>query len=93
MTNHSTLVKFRLPSANQILDSNAESDVLPAFYLCSLDRNKGQNHWIHQGTEPGVKMRSYESILPLWIQIIFITLLLTLSGIFSGLNLGTYIFF
>lgn len=90
MTNYSTLVKFRLPSANQISES---SEDLPAFYLCSLERNdKGENHWIHQGTEPGVKMRSYESILPLWIQIIFITLLLSLSGIFSGLNLGKFFF-
>ncbi len=89
MTNYSTLVRLKLPiSTDLILEDNPESEVYPTFYLCSLEQTKGRNHWIHQGTEPGVKMRSYESVLPLWIKIIFIILLLSLSGLFSGLNLG-----
>jgi metal transporter CNNM len=44
--------------------------------------------WIHQGKEPGVKLRTYEKTLPLWFQLAIIGLLLSLSGLFSGLNLG-----
>jgi hypothetical protein len=63
---------------------------LPAFYVCSMGMSAdGRMRWIHQGTEPGVKLRTYEKTLPLWFQLAIIVLLLSLSGLFSGLNLGT----
>ena len=65
----------------------------PAFYICSLERTNGQSHWTHQGREPGLKVRTYQPLLPLWIQIVIITVLMTLSGLFSGLNLGSDIIY
>lgn len=85
---YSTLVRFRLPSSDQISGANPEAGESPAFYVCSLERVNGYNRWIHQGREPGVKLRTFQRSLPLWIQVAIITVLLTLSGLFSGLNLG-----
>lgn len=85
---YSTLVSFRLPSFDQISDAKLDAGEIPAFYVCSLERMNGHNLWIHQGKEPGVKLRTFERSLPLWIQISIITVLLSLSGLFSGLNLG-----
>ena len=85
---YSTLVRFQLPSSDQISDANLETGESPAFYVCSLERINGYNRWIHQGIEPGVKLRTFQRSLPLWIQVVIITVLLTLSGLFSGLNLG-----
>lgn len=42
--------------------------------------------WIHQGV--AIRINAKARLLPLWLQIILILLLLTLSGLFSGLNLG-----
>lgn len=99
MTNYSALIVFRLPSlSGQINDDPAsaigddeQSDdhELPAFYICSMALSiDGRTRWIHQGKEPGVKLRTYEKTLPLWFQMCVIVILLTLSGLFSGLNLG-----
>lgn len=90
---YSTLVHFRLPSSSQISDANLEAGESPAFYVCSLERINGYNRWIHQGKEPGVKLRTYQRTLPLWIQVVIITVLLSLSGLFSGLNLGIIFIF
>lgn len=42
--------------------------------------------WVHQGET--ICITSKSQLLPLWLQIIIIALLLVLSGLFSGLNLG-----
>lgn len=104
LTNFSALVHFRLPSlpSRQINDNDdypaavtddqtheEEEEELPAFYVCSMGMSgDGRMRWIHQGREPGVKLRTYEKTLPLWFQLGIIVLLLSLSGLFSGLNLG-----
>nr|CAG4645253.1 EOG090X0IKC [Leptodora kindtii] len=89
LTSYSTLVVLSLPSADQISDSsNSQVGESPAFFVCSLERRNGYRRWIHQGNEPGVKLRTFQRTLPLWIQICIIAVLLTLSGLFSGLNLG-----
>jgi hypothetical protein len=62
----------------------------PAFYICSLERANGHSHWTHQGSEPGLKVRTYQRALPLWIQVIIIVFLMAFSGLFSGLNLGSH---
>lgn len=64
-------------------------DETPAFYICSLERANGYSRWTHQGREPGVKVRTYQRTLPLWIQVIIIIILMAFSGLFSGLNLGS----
>ncbi|KAL3864057.1 hypothetical protein ACJMK2_005766 [Sinanodonta woodiana] len=67
------------------------------YYLCVktfLPSASGKEaSWVHQGNDPlvriGVRKKvEPSSLLPLWLQIIFILLLLSLSGLFSGLNLG-----
>lgn len=89
LTMYSTLVRFRLPSLDQISAVDVAVEESPAFYICSLEKSYGNKRWIHQGTEPGVKLRTYQRALPLWIQVVICAFLLTLSGLFSGLNLGT----
>ena len=87
------MVHLRLPTMGQISSSHEPSfdtTDLPAFYICALQLVNGTHQWIHQGYEPGLKLRTYQKILPLWLQISLILFLLSLSAIFSGLNLGTY---
>ncbi|KAK4014598.1 hypothetical protein OUZ56_027119 [Daphnia magna] len=88
LTAFSTLVSFRLPSTDQLVDESLMGDETPAFYICSLERANGYSRWTHQGREPGVKVRTYQRTLPLWIQVIIIIILMAFSGLFSGLNLG-----
>ncbi|XP_013774869.1 LOW QUALITY PROTEIN: metal transporter CNNM4-like [Limulus polyphemus] len=60
------------------------------YYICVND-NQEPNHagyWIHQGDDPWMRIQTESSVLPLWLQICFIIVLLVLSGLFSGLNLG-----
>ena len=42
--------------------------------------------WIHQGGS--IRVASQGSLLPIWLHVILIIVLLVLSGLFSGLNLG-----
>ncbi|XP_052423032.1 metal transporter CNNM4 isoform X2 [Carassius gibelio] len=46
--------------------------------------------WVHLGENDGrlLVVEEKESLLPLWLQIILVSGLLVLSGMFSGLNLG-----
>jgi hypothetical protein len=91
LTAFSTLVSFRLPSTDQFVDESlTDEPETPAFYICSLERANGHSHWTHQGSEPGLKVRTYQRALPLWIQVIIIVFLMAFSGLFSGLNLGSH---
>lgn len=42
--------------------------------------------WIHQGSY--IRLKAQPPILPVWLHVILIIVLLVLSGLFSGLNLG-----
>ncbi|XP_025016814.1 metal transporter CNNM4-like [Tetranychus urticae] len=44
--------------------------------------------WIHQGTEPYLTIQITGRLLPLGLQITLICVLLCLTGLFAGLNLG-----
>lgn len=56
------------------------------FHLCL--RNPSQSNYVHQGKDEYLSIELYTMLLPVWIMVIFLVILLGLSGLFSGLNLG-----
>lgn len=59
------------------------------YYFCVYEEDiSDPTDPAHQGSVPWLAVVVQSSILPLWAQIIFIVLLMVLSGLFSGLNLG-----
>ena len=42
----------------------------------------------YQGDAPELRLQLYNQLLPTWLMAVFVTFLLCLSGLFSGLNLG-----
>uniref|UniRef100_UPI00398EF906 metal transporter CNNM2-like isoform X2 n=1 Tax=Pristiophorus japonicus TaxID=55135 RepID=UPI00398EF906 len=72
-----------------------------AYYLCTAGRETaaagggapsagGQADWLYHDAEDTmvVVVEERKFLLPFWLQVIFISVLLCLSGMFSGLNLG-----
>ncbi|OXB51993.1 UNVERIFIED_CONTAM: hypothetical protein H355_011484 [Colinus virginianus] len=58
-------------------------------YVLCTQRRPGLPWMPHQGADGRiVVVEEKKSLLPLWLQVILIAVLLVLSGIFSGLNLG-----
>ncbi|XP_029460171.1 metal transporter CNNM4 isoform X2 [Rhinatrema bivittatum] len=65
-----------------------KSETSKIYLLCTRNRT-GLPWQLHQGTEARLLVvEEKKPLLPLWLQIIIIILLLILSGMFSGLNLG-----
>lgn len=65
-----------------------EDDV---FYTCLQADPNGP--WVFQGNNTDLMIKSIPEViekdpLPLWLKLLFITVLMMLSGLFSGLNLG-----
>ena len=56
------------------------------LFFC-IRQASGQN-LVHQGSDALLQLRVSPPLLPIWAEIIFICILLVLSGLFSGLNLG-----
>lgn len=81
---------------NGLREYKGEAEVsLPAtsdgqvYYVC-LQFSNGSD-WMHQGGASDTLLQikaTIESSLPLWLKIVFILILMCLSGLFSGLNLG-----
>ncbi|XP_032889942.1 metal transporter CNNM2 isoform X2 [Amblyraja radiata] len=62
-----------------------------SYYLCTANgRAPEPADWLYHDAEDTMVMVVEERkfLLPFWLQVIFISLLLCLSGMFSGLNLG-----
>ncbi|XP_038677277.1 metal transporter CNNM2-like isoform X2 [Scyliorhinus canicula] len=66
-----------------------------AYYLCTAARapepgSGGQADWLYHDTKDTMVLvvEERKSLMPFWVQVIFISVLLCLSGMFSGLNLG-----
>ena len=55
------------------------------YYICVKD---ALGAFRHQGSGRQLRVELYKLLLPVWLMIIFISILLCLSGLFSGLNLG-----
>ena len=58
----------------------------------TIDGNTTSN-WVHQGVSQWMRLsvepkKTKTTLLPVWLQIMILGLLLCLSGLFSGLNLG-----
>lgn len=56
------------------------------YYVCVY--HKVNKKWIHQGNERYVSLAVQGPMMPIWLQCLLIGLLLCLSGLFAGLNLG-----
>ena len=56
------------------------------YFICL--RADADSPLIHQGTRKMVTLKVFSQLLPVWVKIVFIGILLILSGLFSGLNLG-----
>uniref|UniRef100_A0A8C4WWA6 Metal transporter n=1 Tax=Eptatretus burgeri TaxID=7764 RepID=A0A8C4WWA6_EPTBU len=61
-----------------------------SYHICTLGLNSRPDEWLsHLGNDSRiVVVEEKSSLLPYWLQVVFIVLLLFLSGMFSGLNLG-----
>ena len=58
-----------------------------AYYIClATDNNDAE--FLHQGNHKNVSVLVTKLFMPLWIMIIICVVLLCMSGLFSGLNLG-----
>ncbi|KAM3611151.1 uncharacterized protein V6R79_014320 [Siganus canaliculatus] len=67
-----------------------KSEVVKVFGLCVRDKDDKDAKWFLLDDIDG-RLRVVEekkSLLPIWLQVIIISFLLVLSGMFSGLNLG-----
>ncbi|KAL7392125.1 hypothetical protein ABVT39_019696 [Epinephelus coioides] len=67
-----------------------KSEVVKVFGLCVRDPLEKEETWYLLDDQDG-RVRVVEvakSLLPIWLQVILISFLLVLSGMFSGLNLG-----
>jgi len=56
------------------------------YYLCVQDPKSG--NYVHQGMADQLQIEIYTQLLPTWLSVIMLVVLLMLSGLFSGLNLG-----
>ncbi|CAL8077511.1 unnamed protein product [Orchesella dallaii] len=62
--------------------------IIPVFVSTFLYPFYKEMPWVHQGTEDWIVLTTYNKWIPVWAHIIMLVVLLTLSGLFSGLNLG-----
>ena len=65
------------------LDYHAEDNV---YYVCVKDPETGA--YLHQGPWQQLRVEMKTPFLPLWLMVLLLVILLCLSGLFSGLNLG-----
>ena len=77
---HSVLLPVNLPDM-----PNFAADYYPCM---RIENPGGTGSWIPVGSAPEIQIRADSRLLPIWLQIVFISILLMMSGLFSGLNLG-----
>eukprot|EP00090_Calanus_glacialis_P004996 TRINITY_DN13820_c0_g1_i1.p1 TRINITY_DN13820_c0_g1~~TRINITY_DN13820_c0_g1_i1.p1 ORF type:complete len:681 (-),score=142.26 TRINITY_DN13820_c0_g1_i1:81-1958(-) len=75
----SSNLEFILKSEDVIYSSSQDT-----YYICV----QAGESFIHQGTKVELSIQFYTRLMPIWLMIVLVTLLLCLSGLFSGLNLG-----
>ncbi|XP_059473199.1 unextended protein isoform X2 [Neocloeon triangulifer] len=88
--------KVFLVDAKSIMKTSAQAMVqLPdtaldgtTFYICTKKSNSSNWEYAGDETETWLQIKAFQKMLPLWLGIVIIVVLLVLSGLFSGLNLG-----
>lgn len=66
-----------------------KNEMVKVFGLCILDKEKESTWYLLDDKDGRVRVvEEKKSLLPIWLQVILISFLLVLSGMFSGLNLG-----
>ena len=60
------------------------------YYICiKTGASDSKERWIHQGAAKWLSIKVSDTLfIPLWLRIMLVILLICLSGLFSGLNLG-----
>ena len=72
------------PGYMKVVISGLEYQNGEPHYVCLA----GQEEFFHQGSEKNVQVTITKLFLPLWLMVCICVVLLCLSGLFSGLNLG-----
>ena len=57
-----------------------------AYYLCV--KEEGSEQFVHQGGDKQLLIEMTSSLLPVWLMVVLRGVMLVLSGLFSGINLG-----
>nr|XP_019563660.2 LOW QUALITY PROTEIN: metal transporter CNNM4-like [Aedes albopictus] len=88
ISEHSALVRIELPPG-----TSGKYFYVCAKYEASNETTSEQlarsvEPFIHQGSDPWMRMTSHEPMLPLWCSLVIIGVCLMFSALFSGLNLG-----
>ena len=78
--------EFRKNDLQEIKEAEVKLSFGGPYYVCL--RPGSRSKWIHQGDEKSLRIRTTKKTFPQWLEIVFIVLLMCLSGLFSGLNLG-----
>ncbi|XP_066921976.1 metal transporter CNNM2-like [Clytia hemisphaerica] len=75
---------------NGLVNLNFKARNVGKAYLCTKDlsQNGTTTTWIHQDKTVMLVIEKKETLMPIWAKIILIGVLMVLSGMFSGLNLG-----
>lgn len=91
--------QFRVIKDSVEADTVLVETVMPKgstdFYFCTKEAELTGGHlvndtnpFMHQGSDPWLRIRSFENLIPLWAAILIIFICLCFSALFSGLNLG-----
>lgn len=75
------MINDKIGVIDVVLSERAEK-----MFMCAKNHSKGV--WYHQGNETWLTFRVEGRLLPLALQITLIIVLLCLTGLFAGLNLG-----
>ena len=79
---YGNLAKVNIPS-DALISVGGET----SYYIC-LSTEDEFEEFTHQGRDNALRIDVFAPLLPLWLMVICLVILLCLSGLFSGLNLG-----
>ena len=82
---------FKVFSPNKLILLINSTDIIfsskeDTYRVCVKDNLT--NTFVYQGDTPELRLHFYSPLMPIWLMAVLVTILLCLSGLFSGLNLG-----